>query len=323
MLIDIAYGIHLSMDRSLRNVTIQQMESLVNLAEERSFSRAAQKMYLTQPSLTKHIKNLEEEIGERVAERRNTGVTLTPEGKILYECAKRMFRQIDDAGEKISRIRESESGSIYVAASSIPATYILPRVLKAFKDNHSGIQCHVRASDSDSALGMILDDEAEMGFVGREIVHRQLNTIPLWKDRLVLVIPASHRWHGREKVSPDEVSKEPFVSRERGSATRKVLEEYLRKNTNLDLSGFNIVCELGSSEAIKEAVLDGLGVSIISIHAIKREIESGLLLEIPIEGCSIERNFYMIYKIGFGLMKHHGIFLDFIRNYELDVRHEK
>jgi len=311
------------MDRGLKNVTIQQMESLVNLVEERSFSRAAEKMYLTQPSLTKHIKNLEEEIGARVVERKNTGVRLTAEGKILYECAKRVFRQIDDAGEKISRIRESESGTIYVAASSIPATYILPRALKAFKDIYSGIQCHVKASDSDSALGMILDDEAEMGFVGREIVHRQLNTIPLWKDRLILVIPASHRWHGRKKVSLDEVSKEPFVSRERGSATRKVLEEYLRKSTNLDLSGFNIVCELGSSEAIKEAVLDGLGVSIISIHAVKREMENGLLLEISMEDCSIERNFYMIYKIGFGFMKHHGIFLDFIRNYELDVHHEK
>jgi len=311
------------MDRSLRNVTIQQMESLVNLVEERSFSRAAKKMYLTQPSLTKHIKNLEEETGARVVERKNTGVTLTPEGKILYECAKRMFRQIDDAGEKILRMKESESGSIYVAASSIPATYILPRALKAFKDSHSSIQCHVKASDSDSALGMILDDEAEIGFVGREIVHRQLNRIPLWKDRLVLVIPASHKWHGREQISPGEVSKEPFVSREQGSATRKVLEEYLRKSTNLDFSGFNIVCELGSSEAIKEAVMDGLGVSIISIHAVKREIESGLLLEIPIKGCSIERNFYMIYKIGLGLMRHHGIFLDFIRNYELDARHEK
>jgi len=311
------------MDRGLKNVTIQQMESLINLVEERSFSRAAKKMCLTQPSLTKHIKNLEGEVGARMVERKNTGTILTPEGKILYECAKRMFRQIDDAGEKISRMKESESGSVYVAASSIPATYILPRALKTFKDIHSGIQCHVKANDSDSTLGMILDDEAEMGFVGREIVHRQLNTIPLWKDRLVLVIPASHRWHGREKVSPDEVSKEPFVSRERGSATRKVLEEYLSKNTNLDLSGFNIACELGSSEAIKEAVLDGLGISIISIHAVKREMESGLLFEIPIENCSIERNFYVIYKAGFGLMKHHGIFLDFIRNYELDARYEK
>ena len=311
------------MDRALKNVTIQQMESLVNLVEERSFSRAAKKMCLTQPSLTKHIKNLEEETDARVVERKNTGAVLTPEGRILYECAKRMFKQIGDAGEKISRMKESESGSVYISASSIPATYILPRVLKAFKDSHSDIQCHVKASDSDSALGMILDDEAEIGFVGRDIVHRQLNTIPLWKDRLVLITPASHRWHGREKVSPDEISKEPFVSRERGSATRKVLEEYLHKNTNLDLSGFNIACEMGSSEAIKEAVLDGLGISIISIHAVKREIGSGLLLEIPIEGCSIERKFYIIYKTGFGMMKHHGVFLDFIKDYELDTHHEK
>jgi len=310
------------MDRNMKNITIQQMESLVNLVEERNFSRAAKKMCLTQPSLTKHIKNLEEGADVRVVERKNTGVTLTPEGKILYNCAKRMFRQIDEAGEKISRMKESESGDIYVAASSIPATYILPRVLKTFKDSHSGIQCHVKASDSDSALEMILDDTSEIGFVGREIVHRQLETTPLWRDRLVLIIPASHRWKGKEKVSTDEISNEPFVSREPGSATRKVLEEYLRTHMNSNLSGFNIACELGSSEAVKEAVLDGLGISIISIHAVKREIANGMLLEVPMEDCSIERNFYMIYKTGSGLMKHHGIFLDFIKEYELNCCNE-
>ena len=311
------------MKRYLKNITIQQMRSLVCLAEERSFSRAARKMYLTQPSLTKHIKNLEEETGVQLVDRKSREMSLTPEGRILCESAKRVFALIDDTGEKIASMKENESGSIRIAASTIPATYILPHSLSRFRDRHKDIHCHVKTNDSDLTLDMILNDEAEIGFIGREIAGRKLRAEPLWRDRLVLVVPASHKWRGREKVSPDEVSTEPFVSRERGSATRKVLEEYLRENTNLTLSGFNIVCELGSSEAVKEAVLAGLGVAIISIHAVGREMESGLLLEIPIEDCSIERNFYMIYKARVGLMKHHGIFLDFIRNYELDTRHGK
>ncbi len=301
------------MNRGLENVTIQQLKSLVNLAEERSFSRAAKKMRLTQPSLTKHIQNLEEQLGTQLVDRSNKELSLTPEGRTLCEAAKRVFSLLNDTGEKIARMKENESGNIHIAASTIPATYILPHLLSKFRDCHNDIHCYVKTSDSDSTLDMILDDEAEIGFVGREVVNRKLHVEPLWKDRLALVVPASHRWRGQEKVSLDEISKEPFVSREQGSATRKVLEEHLRKDTNLHLSRFNIVCELGSSEAVKEAVLAGLGISIISIQAIKREMESGLLFAVPMENFSIERNFYMIYKTRLGPMKHYGVFLDFIR----------
>ncbi|MEA2014112.1 MAG: selenium metabolism-associated LysR family transcriptional regulator [Thermodesulfobacteriota bacterium] len=311
------------MDRYLKNITIRQMRALVCLAEERSFSRAARKMYLTQPSLTKHIKNLEEQTGVQLVDRKSRGLSLTPEGRILFESAKRVFGLIDDTGERITRIKENESGSIRIAASTIPATYILPRSLSTFRCRHKDIHCYVRGNDSDITLDMILNDEAEIGFIGKEIAGKKLCSESLWKDRLVLAVPASHKWNERDGVSMEEVSSEPFVSRERGSATRTVLEEYLRKNTNHTLSGFNIVCELGSSAAVKEAVLAGLGVSIISIHAVGREIEDGLIVEIPVENCTIERNFYMVYKARIGLMKHHGIFLDFIRNYEMDARHEK
>ncbi|MBN2539694.1 MAG: LysR family transcriptional regulator [Deltaproteobacteria bacterium] len=311
------------MERYLKNITMQQMRSLVCLAEERSFSRAAKKMYLTQPSLTKHIKNLEEETGVQLVDRKSRGISLTPEGRVLCESAKRVFGLIDDTGEKIARMKENESGSIRIAASTIPATYILPRSLSIFRDRHKDIHCYVRTNDSDITLDMILNDEAEIGFIGREIAGRKLRSESLWRDRLVLAVPAAHKWNGRDNVSLDEVSTEPFVSRERGSATRTVLEEYLLKNTNLTLSEFNIVCELGSSEAVKEAILAGLGVSIISIHAVGREMENGLLAAVPIEDCSIERNFCLIYKARIGLMKHHRVFLDFIRKYELDERHGK
>ena len=170
---------------------------------------------------------------------------------------------------------------------------------------------------------MILDNEAEIGFIGREIVNRKLQVEALWKDMLILIIPASHRWNRKEKVSLVEIAKEPFISREQGSATRKVLEEYLRNETDLHLAEFNIVCELGSSEAVKEAVLAGMGVAIISIHSVKREMESGALISRAIENCTIERNLYLIYKTRFNLMTHHKIFLDFIRNYELDTHHGK
>jgi len=300
-------------DDMFKNITLQQMEALVRLVEERSFSRAAKRMYLTQPSLTKHIKNLEALVDAKVVDRKNTGISLTPEGKILYEYARRIFKMMDEANEKIARVHEGDSGSIFISASTIPATYILPRVLSIFNKTYPRIRCYVRTNDSDATVDMILDNRAEIGFIGRSVSDRKLHVEAVWEDRLVLVAPKGHRWSAETSVTIDDLSRESFIVREQGSATRSVFEEHLKKHCERDLSGFNIVCELGSSEAVKEAVMAGLGVSILSARAVGRELASGLLIERPVEDCMIERNFYLIYKKQLGLMRHHTLFLDSVR----------
>jgi len=117
----------------------------------------------------------------------------------------------------------------------------------------------------------------------------------------------------------DEVSKEPYIIREMGSATREIMEEYLLKNTDKSLSKFNIVCEMGSSESVKEAIIAGLGISILSIHAIKRELKQGTLIAMPIQDCTIQRYFYLIYKKQLSLMHHHKLFLEFVKNYKPSI----
>jgi DNA-binding transcriptional LysR family regulator len=300
-----------------RNITIQQMESLIYLVEEGSFSRAAKRVFLTQPSLTKHIKNLEDSVNAKIINRKNMAISLTPEGKILYDYARRILRLRDEAKEKILRIKENQSGSIFVSASTIPATYILPHLLNEFRKLFPDIRAYIQANDSEETLEMILNNQAEIGFIGKETLNKRLNVEPLWKDRLVLAVPADHPWRKKDYVILDDVSKEPFIIREGGSATRKVLEEYLAQNTSRSLSRFNIVCEMGSSEAVKEAIIAGLGASILSIHAIKRELKEGTLIEVPIKSCAIQRYFYLIYKKQFTLLHYHKLFLKFVKNYKL------
>ncbi|MEA3471616.1 MAG: selenium metabolism-associated LysR family transcriptional regulator [Thermodesulfobacteriota bacterium] len=306
---------------NFKNITIQQIESLVNVVGERSFSKAAKKMRLSQPSLTKHIQHLEDIVGARVMVRKQMGISLTPEGRIIYESAKRIFRMIDETGEKIARMRENEAGNIYIAASTIPATYILPYLIQAFKAAYPDIKCFVKTSDSGETIDMILNDEAEIGFIGKPLENRKLYTERLWTDKMVLVIPQKHRWAGRKSVSLDEVAGEPFVIRECGSATRATLEKYLHEKKKRTLSTFNIIGEMGSSEAVKEAVIAGLGISIISIHAVRREIGSALLIEMPVRNCRIERDFYVINKKQLNLMKHHRLFFDFLRTFEISVNY--
>lgn len=303
-----------------KNITIHQMESLVQLIAEGSFSRAAKKLFLTQPALTKHIKNMEDSLGIRLVNRGNGGVSLTPEGKILYDYARRIIKLREEAKEKILRVRENESGNIYIGASTIPATYILPYILSDFKKLYPAIRANVQAADSEEATEAILNNQGEIGFIGKKPLNRKLHVEPLWEDRLILAVPGGHRWVGKGPVTLDELSREPFILRERGSATRDCIETYLKENAGISLAHFNIIGEMGSSEAVKEAIIAGLGCSILSIHAVGRELKQQVVMEVPLDGCRIERYFYLIYRRQFSLMRHHRLFLDFVRGYKLEGR---
>ncbi len=301
-----------------RNITLQQLEALINLVEERSFSKAAKKMLLTQPSLSKHIKNLEIFADTPVINRTANGVTLTEEGRIIYNMAKKIIKLRDEARDKIRLSRDEISGHIFVGASTIPATYILPTVLTSLKARHPDLHIHLKTSDSDEVIEMVLDDEVELGFIGKQTHIKRLACEPLWDDRLILVVPRGHAWDGREALSFEELAEAPFVSREPGSATLSVLEDHLERHHLVHLRRFAIAAEVGSSEAVKEAVIAGLGVSVLSIHAVRRELAQGLLVHVPLEGEEIRRRFYLITKQHFLPASHHQAFLEHLRTFRIE-----
>ncbi len=298
-----------------QNLTLQQLEALIHLIDERSFSSAAKKMHLTQPSLTKHIRNVEEALGAKIVNRSNRSLSLTPEGRVLYDYARRIIKLRDEARDRVMRLREGEAGDIRIAASTIPATYILPYAIGGFRKKHPRIRTTVRTADSSDVIEMVLGNGAEIGFIGKRPSGGKLIASELWKDRLVLAVPSGHPWAKRRSVRVAEMAKESFVIREKGSGTRDAFEECLRETAGHGLPHLNIAAELGSSEAVKEAVIAGLGISVISVHAIRRELKTGILAAVAIESCPIERSFYLIYRRQFDLMAHHNIFLEFIRAY--------
>lgn len=302
-----------------KNITLQQMEALICLAEEGSFSLAAKKMHLTQPALTKNIRNAEDYLGARLVNRSSTGITLTPEGKILYDYARRIIKLREEAKEKISSLGANSGGNIYIGGSTIPATYILPRVLAALRQENPEIIVNIKTADSEDVMNMVLAGEVEMGIIGKKPVNKKLSSKKLWKDRLSLVVTRSHPWNGKKSVLMKDLLSEPFILREKGSATRDFLENYLKEEKSVNLSQFNVCAEMGSSEAVKESVIAGLGVSIISSHAVARELAQGLLAEISIQGCRMERNFYLIYRHNFDLRPIHKAFLRFLESFNSGV----
>ena len=301
---------------TFKDITIQQMEILIALLETGSFTKAAGRFFLSQPSLTKQIQNLEQAAGTRLVNRGSAGISLTPEGQILYDYAKRILRLREEAKDRIGRIKEQEAGHIYVSASTIPATYILPRLLSLLKKTYPDMQVHIQTHDTEETLQIVLNDQAELGFIGKETANRKLVVNRLWQDRLVLAVPIDHPLAKRRSVTVEELARAPFIVRERGSATRDIVEECLQRHFDITFSRFNVVCEMGSSEAVKEAILAGLGVSILSVFAIERELKQGMLAIVNVSDCKIERFFYLIFKKQFSLMKYHTHFINIVQQYQ-------
>jgi DNA-binding transcriptional LysR family regulator len=300
----------------LKNITLQQMEVLITLVSESSFSRAAKKMYLSQPALTKNIGNMEACLGTHVVNRSSQGISLTTEGKIIYDYAQRIIKLRNEAKEKIHRLDENTGGDIYLGASTIPATYILPRALSHFIKKHPDICVHIQAADSEETINMVLDKEKEIGIIGKEPHNKKLIAQPLWQDQLILIIPPNHRWCKKKAITIKELLAEPFVIRERGSATRDILEVCLKDSYSVNPGQLNVCAEIGSSEAIKEAVIAGLGVSVISVHAVVRELTQKMLCTASLPGCAITRHFYLIYQHGLELTSLQKVFVDFLKRYE-------
>ncbi len=303
------------MQTDTKNVSLLQLEALVRLVEERSFSRAAKRMFLSQPSLTKHIRNLEEVLGAKVVNRASRAFTLTPEGRVACDYARRILKLREEAMDRVMRVRETEAGDIRIAASTIPATYILPAAIAGFRERFPGIGTAVRAADSSEVIETVLENGAELGFIGKKPASAKLVDEPLWRDRMVLAVPAAHPWAKRRSVRVRELGREPFVIRERGSATREAFERCLAGAGDAGTQGLRVVAEMGSSEAVKEAVLAGVGISVLSVHAVRRELKAGALAALSIEGCPIERSFHLIYRRQFDLMAHHKRFIEYIRAY--------
>jgi DNA-binding transcriptional LysR family regulator len=295
-----------------QHITMQQLEVLVNLVDENSFSRAGSRMGLTQPSISKHIKNLEIFIDAPIIDRAQNGISLTAEGRILYDYARKILRLRDEAKFKIESSSDSGQSHIFIGASSIPATYILPVIIGKYLKNNPACVIHIHSGDSRDVTEMIYDGRVEIGFIGKPVNDRKLLVEPVWNDSLVLILPQNHPSANADSVSFQELVNIGLVGREEGSGTRSIITNAL--NSAFPGIKLNILCEMGSSEAVKEAVVAGLGAAIISVHAVKREIASGIIKAIPIEDLSIVRRFFMLYRKDFRPLTRHRGFMEFVRN---------
>jgi len=274
---------------------LRQLEIFCRVVEQGSFTRAAAEVHLAQASVSERVANLERAVGARLLDRLGRKAVPTVVGQRLFERAVSLLAAKRAVCLEIEELLGVETGTLVIGASTIPGEYILPAQIARFRRRYPGVLVRVLAGDSSGVAEMVARGEVELGFVGSVSGIESVRFEPLWDDRLVLAVPPRHRLARRRTVRLDELRGEPFVMREPGSGTRQTAERALREPAAASGFELEVVAELGSTAAVKQAVIQGLGLSIISRRSLDIEIAARAIRALEIAGLSLDRHVYLAF----------------------------
>lgn len=271
---------------------LRLLEVFCRVYAQQSFSRAAKDLRLTQPTVSAHVKELEESLGTPLFNRLGREIQPTEAGRQLYAHAKELVVLKRNVAEKMSDFLGRVEGVLTVGASSVPGECLLPQLMTGFHAVHPAVRTRLYISDTAATLEQVQHGDIELGVVGARTSDADLQFEPLASDTLVLAVPPTSAWQGRERISLKDLRELPLLVREKGSGTRTALEVALA-NKGLTLDEMNVAAELGSLGAIKEAVKHGYGVSFISDLAVRSERQASLLRLAEVSGLgTIRRTYY-------------------------------
>ena len=267
----------------------KQIEAFVNVVRYKSFSKAADATFFTQPTISTHIRNLEKELGVKLLDRKSRAVEMTSQGAKFYKYAVEMINAREQAIDALDDNTDRVEGILEIQTSSIPAVTFLPELLSGFRTEHSSIQYYVSSSDTQTVIDNITERRGEIGFVGEEPLGGSFNTLKVFTDKVVMIAPGSYDI--AERISMSEAVTYPFIWRETGSATRKSFEASAQA-LGYDKEVFDVAALFDDMDSVIRAVETGLGVAIIS-----RKVADSLgarIRIVDIEDFDEERSFYMI-----------------------------
>ncbi|WP_426347942.1 selenium metabolism-associated LysR family transcriptional regulator [Alloiococcus sp. CFN-8] len=295
----------------------RQIEAFVAVIKYKSFSKAADILFLTQPTISAHINSLERELGLPLIDRSYREAVPTKQGKVLFQYALDMLNTREKAIKSMKPSVNDMDCVLEIQTSSVPGEYLLPALLAAFKREHPLIRFFVEQSDSASVITSIADNKSEIGFTGNK-ADSSLEYIPVFKDKLVLITPKTDRFLsiGNRPIKIEEIIDEPFIYREQGSGTIKDLEDSLGK---IGYGGrkLNIAAKMNSMQAIKQAVSCNMGISMISEIAAEGREDKGYLT-FELENLSLMRYFYLVHSKKVALSPAVETFKEFVLGYFKD-----
>jgi len=268
------------------------------VAEQLSFRKAADELYLTQPAVSLQIKALEEDLGVQLFDRTGSHIALTGAGKALLGYALQVSALLTQAEHEVVALSGEHAGHLALGASTTIAQYVLPRLLGDFCREHPRVHPTLISGNTEHIVAAVLQQQIALGFIEGPAHSRDVKTEPFLVDELVLIVPAAHEWAERASVAASEIVTTPLLMRERGSGTRRVIEIALERS-HIKRASLQIVMELDSTEAIKSAVEAGLGAGFVSRWAIAKDLRLGNSFRIvDTEGLRIRRDFLLTYTSG-------------------------
>jgi DNA-binding transcriptional LysR family regulator len=294
-----------------RAVEVPHLETFSKAAELSSFTGAARALGMTQAAVSQRIQAVERALGVSLFRRHGGRVFLTEAGQRLHEYAQRIFALHREAQEEIAGRKMPITGELCVGASTIPGEHFLPAILSIFRQRWPGIQVRVRIGDSLGVIHQVEQGQVHLGLVGRKTDSPHLEFRHFATDHMVLVVPANHAWHRRKQVSLKQLCQQPLILREAGSGLRYCFEKELTRQGR-SLRDLRIALELGSNEAIKEAILRGLGAAVLSIYAVEKEVRSGQLHAMKVTDLHCDREMFVVWDRRRALSAPSSIFRSFL-----------
>ena len=293
----------------------KQLEAFVAVVDYGSFSEAARKLYLTQPTISAHIRSLEEELHARLIIRTTKKLTITTKGYQLYDSA---FRILDIRNNLLENFTGSRKQIIDLAASTIPSSYLLPELLAGFGRMYPDVYFHSWQTDSSGALNRVLDGTVDLALTGQNTGDDSCVFIPFCQDNMVIATPVNdHYLNLKQKEQPvvfQDSIKDPVIIREKGSGTKKEMDIFL-ENAGIEPSSLNVVARMNDLESIKKSIVNGLGFSILSARSVVDLQKTKQILLFPLEESAHKRSFYIVYSKNRILKSHVHQFIHYVKEY--------
>ncbi|WP_455265699.1 selenium metabolism-associated LysR family transcriptional regulator [Phascolarctobacterium sp.] len=289
----------------------KQLQSFVTVVQEESFTQAASKLFISQSTISTHIRQLETALNTKLILRTTKSLQITPKGRELYEYAQNIL----ELKERMLQACSIESQRIiHLGASTIPSAYILPKLLADFGKLHPDIYFIIHQSDSQGIISGLKDGLFNLGFIGMSCEDSDFCCQPFCKDRMVLITPVNEhflRYKQQKEVAQDELLREPLILRENGSGSKKMADNFLA-HSGISEDELQIIARVNDQEAIKNLVASGMGISIISEKAAHNFLQEKRLLAFELPQNLSERSLYLIYRQNYLLPSYVKEFLSFI-----------
>jgi len=294
-----------------------QLRVFCKVIEHKSFSKAGEAVHLSQPTVSSHIKDLETYFGTRLVDRLPRQVVPTKAGELLYGYANQLNSLREQTEAAMAEFLGQIKGNLIIGGSTIPGGYLLPRWIGGFSRTYPDVRITMVVGDSAQIIDSVIGGRIEIGVVGARSEERHLSQVPLMTDDLCLVVPSGHRWAEQKQISLKELIKEPFIVRENGSGTLSSLQLLLNRK-GYELNDFTIVAELGSTEAVRQGIKNGLGISVLSAVAVADDVQSGQLKTLRVEELDFKRHFYLTTSNQRSLSPLSRAFIDYLKS-ELNI----